>query len=43
MAAPARATTQYRIEFGIRSLIPGAIIHAPIRERNMTRTWEFNY
>ncbi len=38
-----KGNDQYRIEFGIRSLIPGAIIHAPIRERNMTRTWEIDY
>lgn len=38
-----KGNDQYRIEFGIRSLIPEAIIHAPVRERNMTRSWEIEY
>lgn len=38
-----KGNDQYRIEFGIRSMIPEAVIHAPIRERNMTRSWEIEY
>lgn len=38
-----KGNDQYRIEFGIRTLIPNATIHAPIRERNMTRSWEIEY
>lgn len=38
-----KGNDQYRIEFGIRSLMPNATIHAPVRERNMTRTWEIEY
>lgn len=38
-----KGNDQYRIEFGIRSLMPQATIHAPVRERNMTRTWEIEY
>lgn len=38
-----KGNDQYRIEFGLRTLIPNAIIHAPIRENNMTRTWEIDY
>jgi argininosuccinate synthase len=38
-----KGNDQYRIEFGIRVLIPNAIIHAPIRERNLTRSWEIDY
>lgn len=38
-----KGNDQYRIEFGIRTLIPEATIHAPIRERNLTRTWELDY
>jgi len=38
-----KGNDQYRIEFGIRVLIPDAEIHAPIRERNLTRTWEIEY
>ena len=38
-----KGNDQYRIEFGIRSLMPQAIIHAPVREKNMTRTWEIEY
>lgn len=34
---------QFRIEFAIRAMIPEAVIHAPIRERNMTRSWEIDY
>lgn len=38
-----KGNDQYRIEFGIRALMPEATIHAPIRERNMTRSWEIEY
>ncbi len=38
-----KGNDQFRIEFGIRSLMPDAEIHAPVRERNMTRTWEIEY
>lgn len=38
-----KGNDQFRIEFGIRSLMPDAIIHAPIRERNLTRSWEIEY
>jgi argininosuccinate synthase len=38
-----KGNDQYRIEFGIRTLMPDAVIHAPVRERNMTRTWEIEY
>lgn len=38
-----KGNDQYRIEFGLRSLIPNAVIHAPIREHNMTRSWEIEY
>lgn len=38
-----KGNDQYRIEFGIRSLMSNATIHAPVRERNMTRSWEIEY
>lgn len=38
-----KGNDQYRIEFAIRSQIPDAVIHAPVRERNMTRSWEIEY
>lgn len=38
-----KGNDQYRIEFGIRSQMPQAIIHAPVREKNMTRSWEIEY
>lgn len=38
-----KGNDQYRIEFGLRSQIPEAVIHAPIREHNMTRSWEIEY
>lgn len=38
-----KGNDQYRIEFGIRAAIPNATIHAPIRERNLTRSWEIEY
>ena len=39
-----KGNDQFRIEFGIRALMGGDVtIHAPIRERNMTRSWEIEY
>jgi argininosuccinate synthase len=38
-----KGNDQYRIEFGIRMLMPDALIHAPVREHNMTRSWEIEY
>ena len=38
-----KGNDQFRIEFAIRALMPDAVIHAPIRERNMTRSWEIDY
>ena len=38
-----KGNDQYRIEFGIRVFMPDAEIHAPIREKNLTRTWEIEY
>jgi argininosuccinate synthase len=38
-----KGNDQFRIEFTIRALMPEAVIHAPIRERNLTRTWEIEY
>lgn len=38
-----KGNDQFRIELAIRSLMPEATIHAPVRERNMTRSWEIEY
>lgn len=38
-----KGNDQFRIEFTLRTLMPEAVIHAPIRERNLTRTWEIEY
>ena len=38
-----KGNDQFRIEFAIRALMPDAVIHAPIRERNLTRSWEIEY
>jgi argininosuccinate synthase len=38
-----KGNDQFRIEFAIRALMPEAVIHAPVRERNMTRSWEIDY
>jgi argininosuccinate synthase len=38
-----KGNDQFRIEYIIRAMMPNAIIHAPIREKNMTRTWEIEY
>lgn len=38
-----KGNDQFRIEFGIRTLMGESTIHAPVRERNMTRSWEIEY
>jgi argininosuccinate synthase len=38
-----KGNDQFRIEYTIRAMIPDAVIHAPIREKNLTRTWEIEY
>ena len=38
-----KGNDQFRIEFAIRAMMPEAEIHAPVRERNMTRKWEIEY
>jgi argininosuccinate synthase len=38
-----KGNDQFRIEYAIRALMPEAVIHAPVRERNMTRSWEIEY
>ena len=38
-----KGNDQFRIEYAIRAMIPDAEIHAPVRERNMTRSWEIEY
>ncbi len=38
-----KGNDQFRIEFTIRTMMPEAVIHAPIRERNLTRSWEIEY
>lgn len=38
-----KGNDQFRIEYTLRALIPEAVIHAPVRERNMTRSWEIEY
>ena len=38
-----KGNDQFRIEYTIRALMPEAEIHAPVRERNMTRSWEIEY
>jgi len=38
-----KGNDQFRIEYVLRALMPEAIIHAPIREKNMTRVWEIEY
>lgn len=38
-----KGNDQFRIEFGIRTLMPDSVIHAPVREKNMTRSWEIEY
>lgn len=38
-----KGNDQFRIEYILRALMPTATIHAPVRERNMTRIWEIEY
>lgn len=38
-----KGNDQFRLEFAIRASMPEAVIHAPIRENNMTRSWEIEY
>ncbi len=38
-----KGNDQFRIEYTIRALCPQATIHAPIREKNLTRSWEIDY
>lgn len=38
-----KGNDQFRIEFVMRALMPRAAIIAPMREKNMTRTWEIEY
>jgi argininosuccinate synthase len=38
-----KGNDQFRIELALRALMPDATVHAPIRERNLTRTWELDY
>ncbi|MBI5707995.1 MAG: argininosuccinate synthase [Armatimonadetes bacterium] len=38
-----KGNDQFRIEFGLRAFAPEIPILAPIREKNLTRTWEIEY
>ncbi|MBV6458233.1 MAG: Argininosuccinate synthase [Fimbriimonadaceae bacterium] len=38
-----KGNDQFRLEHGIRLFAPGRPILAPVRERNLTRTWEIEY
>lgn len=38
-----KGNDQFRIEYAIRAMIPDAVIHAPVREKNLTRVWEIDY
>lgn len=38
-----KGNDQFRIEYVIRALMPESTIHAPVREKNMTRVWEIDY
>ena len=38
-----KGNDQFRIEFGLRMFAPEIPILAPVRERNLTRTWEIEY
>lgn len=38
-----KGNDQFRLEHGIRMFAPGIPILAPVRERNLTRTWEIEY
>lgn len=38
-----KGNDQFRIEYVMRAMMPEATIHAPVREKNMTRVWEIDY
>lgn len=38
-----KGNDQFRIEYVMRAMMPEATIHAPVREKNMTRIWEIDY
>lgn len=38
-----KGNDQFRIEFGLRRFAPQIPVLAPIRERNLTRSWEIEY
>lgn len=38
-----KGNDQFRIEYGLRMFAPEIPILAPVRERNLTRTWEIEY
>ncbi|HSI74189.1 MAG TPA: argininosuccinate synthase [Fimbriimonas sp.] len=38
-----KGNDQFRIEFGLRMFAPEIPIIAPVREQNLTRTWEIEY
>ncbi|KAA0240329.1 MAG: argininosuccinate synthase [Armatimonadetes bacterium] len=38
-----KGNDQFRIEFGLRAFAPDIPIRAPVRERNLTRSWEIEY
>jgi argininosuccinate synthase len=38
-----KGNDQFRIEYILRAMMPHATIHAPVREKNMTRIWEIEY
>ncbi|MCW5943949.1 MAG: argininosuccinate synthase [Fimbriimonadaceae bacterium] len=38
-----KGNDQFRIEYGLRMFAPEIPILAPVRERNLTRTWEIDY
>lgn len=38
-----KGNDQFRIEFGLRMFAPEIPIIAPVRERNLTRSWEIDY
>lgn len=38
-----KGNDQFRIEFGLRMFAPNIPILAPVREQNLTRTWEIEY
>jgi argininosuccinate synthase len=38
-----KGNDQFRLEYILRAMMPNATIHAPVREKNMTRVWEIDY